>query len=225
MLVELKKASRSFSNFGREKVLFSNADLSLKAGEIVAVTGASGNGKSTLLNILAGFETLDEGSYFYQKEDVTNNRRRIGELRRTDMSIIPQGLLLIEQLTAFENIEVATEAKKINISCETVEEYARELEIEPLLDIKVKKLSLGERQRIAIVRALVCSGNLVLADEPTSALNHDLALKAIELFRRRADSGTAFLMITHDLSLLDAADTVYSLDGGRLEKTKKQQIS
>ncbi len=225
MLVELKKASRSFSNFGREKVLFSNADLSLKAGEIVAVTGASGNGKSTLLNILAGFETLDEGSYFYQKEDVTNNRRRIGELRRTDMSIIPQGLLLIEQLTAFENIEVATEAKKINISRETVEEYARELEIEPLLDIKVKKLSLGERQRIAIVRALVCSGNLVLADEPTSALNHDLALKAIELFRRRADSGTAFLMITHDLSLLDAADTVYSLDGGRLEKTKKQQIS
>ena len=178
-----------------------------------------------MLNILAGFETLDEGSYFYQKEDVTNNRRRIGELRRTDMSIIPQGLLLIEQLTAFENIEVATEAKKINISRETVEEYARELEIEPLLDIKVKKLSLGERQRIAIVRALVCSGNLVLADEPTSALNHDLALKAIELFRRRADSGTAFLMITHDLSLLDAADTVYSLDGGRLEKTKKQQIS
>lgn len=220
MLVSIRKASKTYTNFGRKRVLFSDVNIDISEGKVVTLTGSSGSGKSTLMNIMAGFETMDNGRYYYNGENVTNNKRRINELRQNDISIIPQGLLLIDQLNSYDNIQIASDAKKIQVSNNDIENYAKELEIFSLLDVKIKKLSLGERQRVAIIRALVCGSKLVIADEPTSALDHSLADKTIDLFCRIAKSGTAFFIITHDLSVFDVADTIYLLEDGVLKKKK-----
>ncbi len=196
------------------------ADLSVGCGEFVAVMGPSGCGKSTLLNVIAGLDVPDEGEVLVAGESLQGkDANELAQMRRRHIGIVFQFFNLLEGMTALEN--VAMPALIAGIKRKAAESRARDLlDLLGLAD-KAKTvpatLSGGQRQRLAIARALANRPTVLLADEPTGALDSAGGLEILELFRRlHADNGQTILLITHDHPVADAAQRVVRMRDGRV---------
>jgi putative ABC transport system ATP-binding protein len=195
-------------------------NLAVGRGEFVAVTGPSGCGKSTLLNLVAGLDTADEGTILVAGEEVTGRGEDdLARFRRRHIGIVFQFFNLLEGMTALENVALA--AIIAGRGRRLAETRARDLL--DLLGIGDKAaavpgvLSGGQRQRLAIARALANEPTLLLADEPTGALDSDGALEVTELLSRLHAGGQTVLLVTHNSQVAAAAGrTVRMLDGGIL---------
>jgi putative ABC transport system ATP-binding protein len=192
-------------------------DLDVARGEFVAITGPSGCGKSTLLNLAAGLDLADEGSIFIAGDEVSGQSEdELARMRRRHIGIVFQFFNLLEGVTVQENVALA--AIIAGRKRRTAETRARDLL--DLLGLGDKAaatpgvLSGGQRQRLAIARALANEPTLVLADEPTGALDSDGGQEVIELLRRLHAGGQTILLVTHDAAVAEAAQrTVRMLDG------------
>jgi putative ABC transport system ATP-binding protein len=201
-----------------KQVLFDN-QLELLPGEIVIMTGPSGSGKTTLLTLIGGLRSVQQGSLLVlgsemrdlDEADLTRVRRKIG--------FIFQAHNLFESLTAFQNVRMALELEP-----RTAEEMKRrcielltQLGLGQRLDHKPAALSGGQRQRVAIARALASSPRLILADEPTAALDRQSGRDVIQLFQDVAERlKTTILIVTHDNRILDAAHRIVNMVDGRI---------
>jgi putative ABC transport system ATP-binding protein len=195
------------------------ADLDVRRGEFVAVMGPSGCGKSTLLNIVAGLDSADEGEVVVADNDLTKmdeNARAI--MRRKHVGIVFQFFNLLEGMTVLENVVMPA-------AIAGVKRRAAEARARDLLDLlglgdKAKKapgvLSGGQRQRLAIARALANEPTVVLADEPTGALDSEGGAEVLELFRRLHGGGQTIIMVTHDQPVADAAGRIVRMKDGRV---------
>jgi putative ABC transport system ATP-binding protein len=194
-------------------------DLIVEPGEFIAVMGPSGCGKSTLLNLVAGLDVPDEGQITVADEAVTGRTEDdLARMRRKHMGIVFQFFNLLEGMTVLENVVlpsvIAGRRRKI------AETRARDLL--DLLGIGDKAsavpgvLSGGQRQRLAIARALANSPTLLLADEPTGALDSAGGAEIIELLRRLHASGQTIILVTHDPAVADAAGRVVRMRDGRI---------
>jgi putative ABC transport system ATP-binding protein len=178
------------------------ADLTVTMGEFVAVMGPSGCGKSTLLNIIAGLDVPDEGEVFVAGESLKNkDANDLARMRRTHIGIVFQFFNLLESMTVQENVVMP--ALIAGLKRKQAETRARDLLDLLSLPDKAKAspatLSGGQRQRLAIARALANRPTVLLADEPTGALDSDGGEEILELFRRlHDDTGQTILLITHD---------------------------
>jgi putative ABC transport system ATP-binding protein len=203
----------------RSKILF-NISLEIKAGEIVIMTGPSGSGKTTLLTLIGGLRSVQHGSLQVlgrelngaSAEELVRVRRRIG--------YIFQGHNLLEFLTARQNVQMALELHE-ELSDRQARARAKAIlqavNLEHRINYYPHDLSGGQKQRVAIARALVSQPQLVLADEPTAALDSKSGRDVVELMQRLArDSGCAILMVTHDNRILDIADRTIHMEDGRL---------
>jgi putative ABC transport system ATP-binding protein len=195
-------------------------DLDLGQGEFAAVMGPSGCGKSTLLNVVAGLDIVDEGSITVAGETVTGRDENwLARFRRRHIGIVFQFFNLIDGTTALDNI--ALPAVIAGMRRRAAETRARDLL--DLLGLSDKAsavpavLSGGQRQRLAIARALVNDPSLLLADEPTGALDSDGGQEVLELFRRLHDDGQTILMVTHSADVAAGASRVIRLQDGRLK--------
>ena len=194
-----------------------SVDLAVERGEFVAVTGPSGCGKSTLLNLVAGLDTADEGTIIVAGEEVTGRGEDdLARFRRRHIGVVFQFFNLLEGMTVLENVALA--AIIAGRSRRLAETRARDLL--DLLGIGDKAaavpgvLSGGQRQRLAIARALANEPTLLLADEPTGALDSDGAHEVIELLSRLHAGGQTVLLVTHNSQVAAAAGrTVRMLDG------------
>jgi putative ABC transport system ATP-binding protein len=197
-----------------------DVDLTLKKGEIVALLGPSGSGKSTLIKVLGLVTPADRGDLWMNGERVLDAGEAVadvGELRRSHIGFVFQKANLIPFLNARRNVEIA---------CEIGERYAPRARAEELLaylgvghrgDSYPTTLSGGEQQRVAIARALANGPSLILADEPTAALDKERARAVMELLRRVAhEQGTAVVVVTHDHRSLDVFDATYEMEDGVL---------
>ena len=197
-----------------------DVDLTLGAGEIVALLGPSGSGKSTLIKVLGLVTPADRGDLWMSGERVVEDGQLVadvGELRRSHIGFVFQKANLIPFLNARRNVELA---------CEIGERYpprARAQELLGYLGVSHRAsaypstLSGGEQQRVAIARALANQPSLILADEPTAALDKERGRAVMELLRRVAhEQGTAVVVVTHDHRSLDVFDTIYQMEDGRL---------
>lgn len=167
-LVMIKNIKKAYNH----RELFHDVTFSLDIGEILVLKGPSGCGKTTLLKILAGLEKQDFGSYSF--DDISLSKysdSQFANLRSTSIGYIPQTLDLINNFTTFENIMLPLWINKNNNS-NNMQNLLKQFGISSLIDRKVKYLSGGEKQRIAICRALIIEPKLLLIDEPTSALDH-----------------------------------------------------
>jgi putative ABC transport system ATP-binding protein len=194
-------------------------DLTVAAGEFVAVMGPSGCGKSTLLNLVAGLDVPDEGTITVAGEEVTGRGEDdLARLRRKHMGIVFQFFNLLEGMTVLENVALPTiiAGRKRRIA----ETRARDLL--DLLGIADKAaavpgvLSGGQRQRLAIARALANEPTLLLADEPTGALDSEGGAEVIELLRRLHAGGQTVILVTHDADVAEAAQRVVRMRDGRI---------
>jgi putative ABC transport system ATP-binding protein len=194
-------------------------DLAARPGEFIAVMGPSGCGKSTLLNLVAGLDVPDEGEITVAGEAVTGRTEDdLARMRRKHMGIVFQFFNLLEGMTVLENVVlpsvIAGRRRKM------AETRARDLL--DLLGIGDKAsavpgvLSGGQRQRLAIARALANSPTLLLADEPTGALDSAGGAEIIELLRRLHASGQTIILVTHDPAVADAAGRIVRMRDGRI---------
>jgi putative ABC transport system ATP-binding protein len=195
------------------------ADLVVSAGDFVALMGPSGCGKSTLLNLVAGLDVADEGTITVAGEQVTGRSEdELSQLRRQHIGIVFQFFNLLEGMTVLEN--VALPAVIAGRKRKMAETRARDLL--DLLGIGDKAstvpgmLSGGQRQRLAIARALANEPTLLLADEPTGALDSEGGQEVIELLSRLHNGGQTIVLVTHDAGVAAAANRVVRMRDGRM---------
>ena len=194
-------------------------DLDVAAGEFVAVMGPSGCGKSTLLNLIAGLDTPSEGEIILAGDSLNGkDENDLARMRRKHIGIVFQFFNLLEGMSVLENVTLP--AVIAGTPRRQAETRARDLlDLLGLVD-KAKDapgvLSGGQRQRLAIARALANQPTLVLADEPTGALDSEGGREVLELFRRLHAGGQAILMVTHDRDVADAADRIVHMRDGRI---------
>ncbi len=195
------------------------ADLTMGRGEFVAVMGPSGCGKSTLLNLVAGLDSADDGEIVIDGEVVTGRSEDdLARMRRRHIGIVFQFFNLLEGMSVLEN--VALPAIVAGMKRKAAETRARDLLDLLGLSEKAKAapgvLSGGQRQRLAIARALANQPTLVLADEPTGALDSEGGHEVMELFRRLHAGGQAILLVTHDDDVAATAERIAQMRDGRV---------
>jgi putative ABC transport system ATP-binding protein len=219
LAVEVRAAYRTFEKDTAPVRALRGADLLVPHGEFLAVMGPSGCGKSTLLNIIAGLDLPDEGEVVIAGESLAGmDENRLAIMRRKHVGIVFQFFNLLEGMTVLENVVMpAVIAGRKRKSAES-----RARDLLDLLGIgdKAKQapgvLSGGQRQRLAIARALANEPTLVLADEPTGALDSEGGEEVLELFRRLHQGGQTILLVTHDQPVADAAQRVVRMKDGRV---------
>jgi putative ABC transport system ATP-binding protein len=217
--VEVRGAYRTFEQDTAPVRALRGADVSVGIGEFVAVMGPSGCGKSTLLNIIAGLDVPDEGEVVIAGESLTGkDENALAIMRRKHIGIVFQFFNLLEGMTVLENVVMP--AVIAGRKRRAAESRARDLL--DLLGIGDKArqvpsvLSGGQRQRLAIARALANEPTIVLADEPTGALDSEGGEEVLELFRRLHQSGQTILLVTHDQPVADAAQRIVRMRDGRV---------
>jgi putative ABC transport system ATP-binding protein len=204
----------------RKQVLFDN-NLEVMPGEIVIMTGPSGSGKTTLLTLIGGLRTVQQGSVFVLGRELCGlSGRALIQVRR-GIGFIFQAHNLFEALTAYQNVKMAVDltASARAVMHARITELLAALGLEQRIHYKPDSLSGGQRQRVAIARALANRPRLILADEPTAALDEKSGRAVVNLLRALAhEQRTTSLIVTHDNRILDVADRIVSMVDGRIKK-------
>ena len=202
----------------RKQVLF-DINFEVYPGEIVIMTGPSGSGKTTLLTLVGALRTVQEGSLRVLEQELKGMSKRQSVNYRRSLGFIFQMHNLFESLTAFENVRMALELWKINKSetKQKIEELLTHLGLGERMYYKPESLSGGQRQRVAVARALVNKPKIILADEPTAALDKKSGRDVVNLLQQLAsEQDCCILMVTHDSRILDAADRIVNMVDGAI---------
>jgi putative ABC transport system ATP-binding protein len=227
LVVETHGLQKTFESEGAPVRALRGVDFEMRPSEFVAVMGPSGCGKSTLLNLVAGLDTPSDGDVKVAGETlVGKDENELARMRRAHIGIVFQFFNLLEGMSVLENVTLP--AVIAGTPRRQAETRARDLlDLLGLVD-KAKDapgvLSGGQRQRLAIARALANQPTLVLADEPTGALDSEGGREVLELFRRLHAGGQAILMVTHDRDVADAADRIVHMRDGRIVDSGMETI-
>ncbi|MDE7324815.1 MAG: ABC transporter ATP-binding protein [Lachnospiraceae bacterium] len=219
MLIELRKVDKIYQSGQVSFQALKEIDLSVKEGEMIAIQGRSGAGKSTLMHIIGCIDTFDGGSYQLDGTDVGGLRDgQLSKIRNRTMGFIMQDFALVPKFSVFDNIAIplylgSMGMRKIQSA---VEEAAAEVGLFGLLDKKANQLSGGQKQRVAIARAVVNSPRIILADEPTGALDAATAGEIIGLLKQQNEKGITVIMVTHDNLVAAACRRIIEIRDGRI---------
>ncbi|MBD2665974.1 ABC exporter ATP-binding subunit, DevA family [Richelia sinica FACHB-800] len=205
----------------RRQILF-DINLDIYPGEIVIMTGPSGSGKTTLLSLIGGLRSVQEGSLKFLGEELyAASQSKLVQIRR-NIGYIFQAHNLLGFLTARQNVQMAVELSENISQAEAIKQSEAMLAsvgLQERVNYYPDNLSGGQKQRIAIARALVNHPPLVLADEPTAALDKQSGRDVVEIMQRLAkDQGSAILLVTHDNRILDIADRIVQMEDGLLTR-------
>lgn len=199
--------------------ILDNISLNIKEGEFTAIIGPSGSGKSTLMNMIGCLDLCDSGSYILDGENIKNlTDDELADIRNNKIGFIFQQFNLLSKLTAIENVELPLIYKGIDKE-KRYELSSKALEKVNLTDRKNHKpnqLSGGQQQRVAIARALVTNPKLLLADEPTGALDSKSSKEILEIIKNLNNEGKTAVMITHDNSIANKANRILQIKDGKL---------
>ncbi len=219
-ILQATGVSKTYQDGKLSTTVLHHLDLSVKAGEKVAIVGTSGSGKSTLLHILGGLDTPTTGQVVLHGEVLSQmSESKRGQFRNRYLGFIYQFHHLLAEFSATENVAMPLLMRpdvSIKEATDRANHLLAEVGLSHRLSHRPSELSGGERQRVAIARALVLEPSLILADEPTGNLDEDNAKAIFELLSRlQATKNTALLMVTHDKSLASLADRQLVMSSGR----------
>lgn len=218
-MIEIKGLSKAYTMGDTEVKALDNINLNIKGNEFVSIIGPSGSGKSTLMNILGCLDVSDSGSYVFDNINVDEAKEsELTKIRNKQIGFIFQNFNLLNKLNSVENVEVPLLYRGINAK------ECRSLAMEQLEKVGLKgreyhrpnQLSGGQQQRVAIARALVGKPKLLLADEPTGALDSKTSREIIELMKELHKMGQTIVIITHDPNVAKQAERVITIEDGKL---------
>lgn len=218
-LIQIDLLSKYYEMGGEIIKALNNISLRIEKGEFTAIIGPSGSGKTTLMNILGGLDTPDKGEYWLDGDEVSKlDENQLAEIRNKKIGFIFQGFNLLAKLSALENVELPLIYRGLSTRKreEMVREALKKVGLEDRIGHKPTELSGGQQQRVAIARALVGNPPILLADEPTGALDTKTGQEIIELMKELNKQGHTILVITHDLSIARQAKRIIQIRDGEL---------
>ena len=205
---------------GSQQVLF-DVNLTVQKGEFVAILGPSGSGKSTLMNIIGCLDVPSAGGYTLAGQDIHNlNEKELAHIRNREIGFVFQNFQLLPRLSVLENVELPMIYARVS-AAQRKQRAARMLERVGLGDktgSRPNQLSGGQQQRVAIARSVVTEPDILLADEPTGALDQKNGRQIMELFEQLNEEGRTILMITHDIGIARHARRIVRIVDGRLSE-------
>jgi len=229
-VIRTEKLTRTY-NMGTSVITaLWEADLTVQAGEFIALMGASGSGKSTLLNLLGLLDRATAGEYFLEGKPVSSLRRdELADLRGRRIGFIFQNFNLLPRLSAWENVALPLAYRKGEFGVQDQFNRAREALSRVQLDQRAEhnpmELSGGERQRVAIARALITLPAVILADEPTGNLDSKTGIEIMRLLKELNAEGRTIIMVTHDMNVARNASRVYHMLDGLLNESEWSNVA
>lgn len=224
MIVDLENINKIYNQESIPVNVLNNVSLRVDKGDYIAIMGPSGSGKTTLMNIIGCLDVATTGKYLLDGEDVSKTTdNRMSDIRNQKIGFVFQQFHLLPKLTAIENVALpllyrdVSKSKRMAIAGEALEKVG-------LGDRKKflpNQLSGGQCQRVAIARAMVGNPLLLLADEPTGALDTKAGEQIMELFKKLNDEGATIIMITHEPKIAECAKKIYHIRDGNLQEELK----
>ncbi len=219
-ILELEKVEKYYGSRSSLTKAIDNISFKVDEGEFVAIMGSSGSGKTTLLNVISTIDRVTSGHIYVDGEDITSLRGdELNRFRREELGFIFQDFNLLDSLTAYENIALALSIQNVNVHEieDRVDQIAKELNIQNVLKKFPYQMSGGQKQRVASARAIVTKPKLVLADEPTGALDSKSSRMLLEQFDAlNQNLNATILMVTHDAFAASYATRVIFIKDGKI---------
>lgn len=220
-IVSLKNINKSYGKGSSYVEVLKNLNLEIESGDMASIMGPSGCGKSTLLNIIGCIDTTDSGEYKLNEVNIANKKlSSFSEIRNREVSFVFQNFALIKEFSVIENVMLPLNFRKVKSKekRDLARKYLEELDVLELQNKKVKDLSGGQQQRVAIARALVQESNIILADEPTGALDEENSLKIMEILSRLNKTlNKTIIIVTHNKMVASFCNKNIVLKMGKCE--------
>ena len=221
-MIEIKNLYKTYS-YGKPNAFEALKDVSLTIndGEMVAIIGKSGAGKSTLMHILGCIDDFEKGQYIFNGKDISKvNEKKSAAIRNSEIGIVLQEFALMEQYTVVENVIMplffTPKSGRRSEKEKRALEILKRLEMDEYAHKKVNKLSGGQKQRVAIARAMINNPSVLLADEPTGALDVKTTDEIMKVFRNLNKNGTTVIIITHDMEVAGMCDRIIEISDGKI---------
>ena len=232
-VLEVKNIEKYYGNKSNLTKAIDGISFNVEEGEFVGIMGASGSGKTTLLNCISTIDRVTAGNIIINNQDITKLKgNKLNKFRREELGFIFQDFNLLDTLTAYENIALALTIQKVNPHeiDKKIKEVAEQLDISGILNKYPYQISGGEKQRVASSRAIITNPKIILADEPTGALDSKSARQLLETFENlNKNLGATILMVTHDAFTASYAGRIIFIKDGKIfnelikgEDTRKQ---
>lgn len=220
--IEFKDVRKVYHTGEVDTVALDGVDFEINEGEFVVIVGASGAGKTTILNILGGMDTLTSGTVVLDGEEVSSfSKKRLTTYRRFDVGFVFQFYNLVQNLTALENVELAAQICKAPLDAALVLENVG---LKERMSNFPAQLSGGEQQRVAIARALAKNPKLLLCDEPTGALDYNTGKSILKLLQDTCkNTGKTVIVITHNQAITQMADRIIKVKSGKVSEVRMNE--
>lgn len=219
-MIQVKNISKIY-NKGKSNAFqaLDNISFSVEKGELVSIVGTSGAGKSTLLHILACIDNYDAGEYYIDNVLIKNiSEKRLAEIRNMKIGLVMQDFALVDDFTAIQNVMLPLDFSKEKCSDKKEKAMAalRSVGMDKFANNLSNKLSGGQKQRTAIARAIVNDPDVILADEPTGALDSKTASEIMELFKMLHNDGKTIIIVTHDKEIAAQCERIIEISDGKI---------
>ena len=219
MIVQLENVCKNYTQ-GREPVpVLHDVTMSVEQGEYIAIMGPSGSGKTTLMNLLGCLDVPTSGTYLLEDQNIgTLSDDALADIRNESIGFVFQNFNLLPKMTALDNVALPLLYRGVPLKDRRARAEAalKLMGLDDRMNFFPNQLSGGQQQRVAIARAIVGNPKLLLADEPTGALDTASGVQIMDIFRRLSRRGITIIMITHELSIAQCADKIYHILDGRL---------
>ena len=219
MIVQLENVYKSYTQGREPGPVLHDISMTVEQGEYIAIMGPSGSGKTTLMNLLGCLDVPSSGTYLLEGQDIGSlSDDALADIRNQSIGFVFQNFHLLPKMTALDNVALPLLYRGVSLrDRRTRAEAALKLMgLGDRMDFSPNQLSGGQQQRVAIARAIVGNPKLLLADEPTGALDTASGVQIMEIFRRLSQRGITLIMITHELGIARCADKIYHILDGRL---------